>query len=87
MAQRGLDVEQMQALVTTLRNQVDVISQIRSTVDGVVANAWWQGPDADQFRDRWSQFNGILRFISEAFGEAANLAQGQPQQVQDTSSV
>ena len=87
MAQLGLDVEQMQTLVTTMRNQVDAIGQIRSTVDGVVANTWWQGGDADMFRDKWSQFNGVLSSIAETFAESANAAQSQLQQQQDASSV
>ena len=87
MAQLGLDVEQTQTLVTTLRNQVDAVSQIRSTVDGVVTATWWQGSDADQFRELWSQFSAQLGQISAMFGDTASIAQAQLDQQQQTSAV
>lgn len=87
MAQLGLDVEQVQGLVTTLRNQVDAVNQLRSTVDGVVAATWWNGGDADQFRNDWATFNTQLLNISTAFDNTASAAQHQLDEQQQASGT
>lgn len=85
MAQLGLDVEQMGTLISTLRNQIDAINTIRSTVNAAVDNTWWQGSDADTFRAQWLDFHRQLGTISDTFGDVATIGQGQLDQQQETS--
>jgi uncharacterized protein YukE len=53
LALLGLNVAQMRALAATCQREAN---QIRATVHSLqrtVDATWWEGPDADAFREQW----------------------------------
>jgi uncharacterized protein YukE len=71
MTMYGANPEQLGHLGTTLVKQIDSISQLMSTVDGVLNSTTWQGPARDRFVSDWNgTFKTALGRLNEAFGAA-----------------
>jgi hypothetical protein len=71
MITHGANVEQLGNLGSTLTRQIDTISQVMSTVDGVLDATAWTGPARDQFVEDWNgSFKQALGRLNEAFGLA-----------------
>jgi hypothetical protein len=71
MSMYGADPEQLGNLGRTLTNQIDVLSQLMSTVDGVLGGTVWQGPARERFVEDWNgSFKQALGRLNEAFGAA-----------------
>ena len=51
---KGLNVAEMQNLIATCRREASNIRGAISSVNGTVNSTWWQGEDADKFRNEWS---------------------------------
>jgi hypothetical protein len=51
---RGLNVNEMNNLIATCRREAQRIRSAIADVNGAVDSTWWQGPDADRFREDWS---------------------------------
>jgi hypothetical protein len=67
----GADPEQLTHLGTTLTRQIDTITQLISTVDGVVDGTVWQGPARERFVEEWNgSFKQALGRLNDAFGAA-----------------
>ena len=61
----GADPDQLQALGTTLKRQMEAVSSVLSQVSGVLGTTLWQGPA----HDATFQFSGledVRRKIAEA---------------------
>lgn len=71
MSMYGANPEQLSHLGTTLTRQIDVITQVMSTVDGVLSGTTWQGPARERFVEEWNgNFKQALSKLNEAFGLA-----------------
>jgi uncharacterized protein YukE len=71
MTMYGANPEQLTHLGNTLNRQIDTISQVMSTVDGVLGGTAWTGPARDQFVEDWNgSFKHALGKLNEAFGLA-----------------
>jgi peroxiredoxin len=71
MITHGANVDQLTNLGSTLTRQIDSISQVMSTVDGVLNATAWTGPARDQFVEDWNgSFKQALGKLNEAFGLA-----------------
>jgi uncharacterized protein YukE len=71
MSMYGADPEQLGNLGRTLTNQIDVITQVMATVDGVLGGTVWQGPARERFVEDWNgSFKQALGRLNEAFGTA-----------------
>ncbi len=71
MITHGANVEQLTNLGTTLNRQIDTITQVMSTVDGVLNGTAWTGPAREQFVEDWNgSFKQALGRLNEAFGLA-----------------
>lgn len=67
----GANVQQLADLGSRLQQQIGVIDQIMTTVDGAINGTSWAGPARDRFVEDWNvQFKGALSKLSEAFGMA-----------------
>ncbi len=67
----GANTEQLTNLGSTLNRQIDTITQVMSTVDGVLNATAWTGPARDQFVEDWNgSFKQALGKLNEAFGLA-----------------
>ena len=71
MSMYGANPEQLAHLGRTLTRQIDVINQLTSQVDGVLAGTAWQGPARQRFEQDWhGSFKQALGRLNEAFGAA-----------------
>ena len=71
MTMYGANPEQLANLGTTLTRQIDSITQMMSTVDGVINGTTWQGPARERFVDEWNgSFKQALGKLNDAFGMA-----------------
>jgi uncharacterized protein YukE len=71
MSMYGANPEQLSALGNTLKQQVDPINSLMTTVSGVLSNTTWTGPARDQFESDWNTtFKSALLKLNSAF-EAA----------------
>jgi hypothetical protein len=67
----GANIDQLANLGTTLNRQIDTITQMMSTVDGVLNATAWTGPAREQFVEDWNgSFKQALGKLNEAFGLA-----------------
>jgi uncharacterized protein YukE len=67
----GADPDQLQALGTTLKRQMEAVSSVLSQVSGVLGTTLWQGPAHDRFANDWNgAFRDALNRLNQAF-EAA----------------
>jgi uncharacterized protein YukE len=71
MLMYGANPEQLTNLGTTLTRQIDAITQMMTTVDGVLNGTTWQGPARDRFVEDWNgSFKQALNRLTEAFDTA-----------------
>lgn len=71
MTMYGANPEQLANLGTTLSRQIDTITQMISTVDGVLNGTTWQGPARERFVEEWNgSFKQALGRLNDAFGLA-----------------
>jgi uncharacterized protein YukE len=71
MSMYGANPEQLSHLGTTLTRQIDTITQLMTTVDGVINSTTWQGPARERFVGDWNgSFKSALAKLNEAFGAA-----------------
>ena len=71
MSMYGANPEQLANLGRTLTQQIDVIRQLMSTVDGTFGSTTWQGPARQRFEQEWNgSFKQALTRLNDAF-EAA----------------
>ncbi len=67
----GANCEQLTNLGNTLSRQIDAITQVMSTVDGVLNGTTWTGPARDRFVEDWNGgFKQALNKLNDAFGLA-----------------
>jgi uncharacterized protein YukE len=71
MTMYGAVPEQLAHLGRMLTNQIDAITQLTSTIDGVLAGTTWQGPARERFGEEWNgSFKQALGRLNEAFAAA-----------------
>lgn len=78
MAVFGADVEQLEQLGRKFDEESQRIKQAISTVTGQIGQTWWQGPDANKFRQEWeSTHRSALTKMAEALQQAAQQVKRQ----------
>lgn len=78
MAVFGADVEQLEQLGRKFDEESQKIKQAISTVANQMGQTWWQGPDANKFREEWeSTHRSSLMRISESLHQAAQKVKQQ----------
>ena len=71
MTMYGADPDQLNNLGTTLSRQIDALTQLTSSVDGVLNGTVWQGPARERFVEEWNgSFKQALTRLHEAFDMA-----------------
>ena len=71
MTMYGANPEQLAKLGTTLKQQIETINSMMSTVSSVLGGTTWVGPAREQFEGDWnSTFRSALNRLNQAF-EAA----------------
>ncbi len=71
MTMYGANPEELANLGNTLTRQIDAITQVMSTVDGVISATTWQGPARERFVEDWNgSFKQALTRLNDAFGAA-----------------
>ena len=88
MAQLGADVEALDQLARRFNEEAQKIQQAISTISSQIDTTWWQGPDAERFRNNWqSSFRGQLQRIGESLGQAAQQCKRQADQQRQVSGA
>ena len=82
MAQLGADVEALENLARRFGEEAAKINEAVSKITAQISNTWWQGADADRFRNEWestdrSQLARIAETLSQAGTQCAREAQQQ----------
>jgi hypothetical protein len=71
MPLQGADPESLDTLGRTLKQQIDAISGVMSTVSSVLGGTVWEGPAHDRFVGDWNgTFRSALGKLNDAFGAA-----------------
>lgn len=73
---RGLNVAEMNDLVSTCRREANRIRSVMGDVSRAVDATWWRGKDADRFRNEWTTVHRsqVLAVASELESLAARLS-------------
>jgi uncharacterized protein YukE len=86
MAQLGADVEQLDALARRFDEESQKIENTVSTITSQIGATWWQGTDAERFRNDWqTTYTSQLRNVIQALQEAATRCRTQATQQRQTS--
>jgi hypothetical protein len=68
---QGADPDSLDNLGRTLKQQIDTISGVISTVSSVLGGTVWEGPAHDRFVGDWNgTFRSALGKLNDAFGAA-----------------
>ena len=86
MAQLGADVEQLDSLARRFDQEAQTIENTISTITTQVGATWWQGTDADNFRNEWqTNYTASLRNVIQRLQDAASRCRTQANQQRQTS--
>ena len=67
----GGDYEQLTTLKATFERQSAMVSEVRSTLRNRLAETYWRGAQAEQFRNTWTgEYEPVLRKLEQALLEA-----------------
>lgn len=82
----GMDTEQAQQFAQTITDGQQQVAERRDELERVVQglDGFWRGPDADEFRDRWSETaSGIFTTVADALTASARelVEQAQEQEL------
>lgn len=84
----GADVEALDSLARRFDEESNMIKQAISTIGNQIQQTWWQGSDADRFRNEWeSTDRSQLQRIAEALAQAAIDCRRQAQQQREVSGA
>lgn len=71
MVMYGAHPDQLANLGTSLKNQIQAITSVMTTVRGAIESTTWSGPAHDQFQGDWEQsFKPALERLNAAFDAA-----------------
>ena len=73
MTMYGANPEQLASLGRTLKQQINTIEGVMSTVTSALGGTTWTGPARDQFEQEWNQsFRTALNRLNQAFDAAGS---------------
>ena len=88
MAQLGADVEQLDLLSRKFDEEAQRIETAVSAISAQVLSIWWQGPDADRFRNQWeSTDTATLRQVVQRLQAAGTDCRNQANQQRQVSQT
>lgn len=86
MAQLGADVEQMDQLSRRFQEAGAQIRDVMQQVESQLQSTWWEGNDANRFRDEWNgSYRSQLTQISERLAEAGSTVARQASEQRQAS--
>lgn len=78
MAVYGADVEQLEQLGRKFDEESQQLKHAISVVTNQLGQTWWQGPDAEKFRQEWdSTHKAALSRLAEGLTQAAQQVKKQ----------
>ena len=88
MAQLGADVEQLDLLSRKFDEEAQKIEATISVIGSQVHGTWWQGPDAERFRNQWETADtSTLRQVVQRLQTAATDCRNQANQQRQVSQT
>jgi len=86
MTKLGADVEALDTLSRKFDEESGKIQQAITMIASQLSAAWWEGPDAQRFREDWeSNHRQALQRLGEALTQAANHCRTQANQQREVS--
>ncbi len=88
MAQLGADVEQLDMLSRKFDEEAQKIESTISTISAQLGQTWWQGADAERFRNQWEGADtSTLRQVVQRLQQAGNNCRAQAAQQREVSQA
>ena len=88
MAQLGADVEQLEMLGRKFEEEAQKVETTVSTITSQVNATWWQGSDADRFRNEWqTTYMSNLRQVIQHLQQAGSGCRAQATQQRQVSQA
>ena len=88
MAQLGADVEQLDLLSRKFDEEAQKIEVTISAISSQMQGTWWQGPDAERFRNQWETADtSTLRQVVQRLQAAATDCRNQANQQRQVSQT
>ena len=88
MAQLGADVEQLDLLSRKFDEEAQKIEATISVINAQVQSTWWQGADAERFRNEWQTADtSALRQVVQRLQAAATDCRNQAAQQRQVSQT
>ena len=88
MAQLGADVEQLDLLSRKFDEEAQKIETAISAISSQMQSTWWQGPDAERFRNQWETADtSTLRQVVQRLQAAATDCRNQANQQRQVSQT
>lgn len=84
MSAHGSDPTALRALARQMDAEADALSGALRSMDGRLESTWWEGPDADRFRQAWTGTHvmRVRRAVARLTDAAAQLRTQATQQEQ-----
>lgn len=84
MSARGSDPAALRALARQMEAEAESLSGALRSLDGRLESTWWEGPDADRFRQAWADTHTlrVRRAVARLTDAAARLRTEAAQQDQ-----
>ena len=84
----GADPDQLRDLAKTMESSGSKLKHVAASLNSVIANARWNGPDSEKFRGQWN--NGMRKTLHSTglmLAEHSNLLKVQAEEQEKTSAV
>ncbi|ALV46264.1 hypothetical protein MB46_12995 [Arthrobacter alpinus] len=84
----GADPDQLRDLAKTMESSGSKLKHVAASLNSVIANARWNGPDSEKFRGQWN--NGMRKTLHSTglmLAEHSNLLKVQADEQEKTSAV
>jgi uncharacterized protein YukE len=75
MSRLGADVEALDRLARLLSVSRQSVEGMLSDIERAIASAWWEGPDAERFRQEWPTYRQRLSTLASELDESARNVQ------------
>ncbi len=83
----GADVEALDHLSRTFQTEAAKIQQAIANISRDLGSAWWEGNDANRFKNQWNgEFRARLHQVEQALQETGRRVQQQATQQRSTSN-
>lgn len=86
MSMYGMNIDEVRQLAQQMNQASSQLQQMMNQLTAALNNAQWVGPDADRFRQDWTQLHsGQITAVANALQQASQTATGQAMKQEQAS--